>query len=45
MDIYENLDKYTKYSFGEIKEECELVYEDIELNNIDFTEYDLNNSW
>ena len=44
MDIYEKLDRYTKYSFGIIKEKCDLIYEDIELDKINFSKYDLNNS-
>lgn len=44
MDIYDQLKKYTDYSLGKSSVKCELIYEDILLNNIIFTGYDLNNS-
>jgi len=44
MDIYEQLKKYTDYSLGLSNEKSNLYYEDISLNKIIFTNYDLNNS-
>ena len=37
MNIYSDLEKYTKYSKGMINEKFELNYEDITLENIDFS--------
>ena len=44
MDIIENLIKYTEYSNGDSSKECSLEYEDIDIKNMSFSEYDLNNS-
>lgn len=44
MDLLENLKRYTDFSKGISNEPCELLYEDICLDNIVFTNYDLNNS-
>lgn len=43
--IIDNLIKYTAYSKGEISLECDLHYEDIEIDEVDFSPYDLNNSY
>lgn len=45
MNIIDNLIKYTAYSKGEISLECDLHYEDIEIDEVDFSPYDLNNSY
>ena len=45
MNIIENLEKYTEYARGEESLKCKLEYEDIDLSNIDFSKYDLNNSF
>jgi len=44
MDLITNLQKYTEYSLGKTKEKCSLIYQDVTINNIDFSPYDLNNS-
>ena len=45
MNLIENLERYTKYANG--NESCagELVVEDEVVNNVDFSKYDLNNSY
>lgn len=45
MDFMENLIKYTKYSKGDIAEKCSLKYEDIDITGVNFSEFDLNNSF
>ena len=44
MDIYTQLQKYSDYSSGKSEESCELQYENVTLDNVDFRGYDLNNS-
>lgn len=44
MDIYSQLKKYTDFSLGKSSVKCELLYQNISLNDITFTGYDLNNS-
>ncbi len=44
MDIYDQLKRYTDFSLGKSSVRCELVYQNIFLDNIIFTGYDLNNS-
>ena len=45
MDLKENLIKYTEYSKGDITKKCSLEYEDIDITNLSFSGYDLNNSY
>lgn len=45
MDIYEKLEKYTEYSIGKSRESCELLFQEELLTGIDFSKYDLNNSF
>lgn len=40
----ENLIKYTEYARGSTSVECSLQYSDINISNLDFSKYDLNNS-
>ena len=45
MNLIENLIKYTEYSKGDMSKKCKLEYEDINISNIDFSKFDLNNSY
>lgn len=44
MDLIDDLIKYTEYSKGYICEKCSLEYSDIDISNLNLSEYDLNNS-
>lgn len=44
MDIIENLIRYTEYSKGNLSKKCSMEYEDIDIRDMIFSEYDLNNS-
>lgn len=43
MNLLENLIKYTEYSKGDISKKCSIAYEDIEITEFDFSQFDLNN--
>lgn len=45
MDIINDLKQYTEYSKGDISKKCKLEYEDISIKEVDFSKYDLNNSF
>ena len=44
MDLRNNLIKYMEYSKGDLSKKCSLEYEDIDIIEFDFSEFDLNNS-
>lgn len=44
MNFEEELKAFSKYCRGESKQECKLEYEDINVENFNFTGYELNDS-
>ena len=44
MDFKEKLQVYSEYSKGKSNQEYQLIYEDITIENFDFTGYELNDS-
>ncbi len=43
-ELTKKLIQYTQYSQGDLEKRCELHYEDIMIDNFDFSKYDLNNA-
>lgn len=44
MSLIEDLEKYTRFSKGDLTQECSLVVCDDCIDTLDFSSYDLNNS-
>lgn len=44
MSLIDNLEKYTKYSKGDLTQKCSLVVYGDYIDTLDFSPYDLNNS-
>ncbi len=44
MDIYEQLERYTRYAQGDRSQACSLHFEGLVFLDMDFSKYDLNNS-
>ena len=45
MDILSKLQKYTDYSLGISKEKLEIKYEDTRFDNLNFSDFDMNNTF